>query len=263
MSKPWTCVELKILRDVYLREGANAATNALPGRSLAAVYNQAAKYSLVSPVCRSSVRLQSRWTPSPFVDERIRALYAQSPQKDTLHTLSRQTGYPHWWLKKRALALGVAKLRRKEPPWSEAEIELLAEVGHLCLDRQAKRFRAHGFCRTATAIAVMRKRRGYAVADSDILSATGLARALGVDGKTVTRWISRGWLAATRKGTDRLAVQGGDIWQIRPADARRFIVEYTAHVPIERANKFWLVDLLSGDHRRKGGREAPDREDVA
>ena len=37
-------------------------------------------------------------------------------------------------------------------------------------------------------------------------------------------------------------------WSIRPKDVRRFLREYTAHVDLSNADKYWLVDLLAGEH---------------
>ncbi|MDR9502676.1 MAG: hypothetical protein RI601_12865, partial [Desulfurivibrionaceae bacterium] len=107
-------------------------------------------------------------------------------------------------------------------------------------------FRNNGHQRSATAIAVKRVRLKCDTIDIDNYTATQLAGELGVDIKTVTRWIEKGWLTATRKGTKRTAAQGGDQWHIKRKHIREFIIESIGIIDIRKVDKVWLVDILTG-----------------
>src|SRR3546814_1003769 len=70
--------------------------------------------------------------------------------------------------------------------------------------------RRRGFQRTVTAVVVKTKRLALDRTDVDHFTATALAGVMGVDAKTVTRWIEVAGLKAERRGTDRTAAQGGE-----------------------------------------------------
>ncbi|KKK66329.1 hypothetical protein LCGC14_2965200 [marine sediment metagenome] len=56
----------------------------------------------------------------------------------------------------------------------------------------------------------------------------------------------KGWLKVDRRGTERTPVQGGDMWWIRYAEVRRFVVDNAVAVDIRKVDKFWFIDLLAG-----------------
>ncbi|WP_420133971.1 hypothetical protein [Rhodopseudomonas sp.] len=105
-----------------------------------------------------------------------------------------------------------------------------------------------GYQRTSTAILVKLKRHGGGTgknADLDHYTAGALAVLFGVDGKTVSGWIARGWLKAQRRGTARTAAQGGDEWSIHRRAVRAFVIDNIASVDFRKLDKFWLVELLT------------------
>jgi hypothetical protein len=164
---------------------------------------------------------------------------------------------PVWIVYRRALELGCIVPTRKEPPWSKAEEELLESLSHLNPHDIAKRFRAAGYSRTPTAIAVRRKRMmiyaGQARQDEGVYTSRQLAVALGIDAHAIGTWIAKGWLKATRAGTQRTDAQNGDHWSIQAKDIRQFIIDYTAHVNFSKLDKYWLVDLLAPGGSKKAG----------
>jgi hypothetical protein len=88
------------------------------------------------------------------------------------------------------------------------------------------------------------------------MSAHQTAECFGVDAKTVTRWISLGLLRADRRGTERVAEQGGDMWFIREKYLRRFVLENLNQVDLRKVDKYWFVDLITGGD---SGQTAADR----
>lgn len=181
-----------------------------------------------------------------FIDKQISLLYQQRIEKGAVAAFSRRFGISRHQVRRRALQLGVVQQTRKEPPWSEPELELLETHYHKNPENLRAIFRRRGYIRTATAISVKRKRLGLTIAGADIYSATGLAKVMGIDSNVITRWIDKGLLRATRKGTSRTPQQGGDSWQITHKAVRDFIADNVALVDIRKADKFWLVDLLVG-----------------
>ena len=92
------------------------------------------------------------------------------------------------------------------------------------------------------------------------LSATAVAKILGVDGKTVTVWLLKGWLKAVKRPTRRLAQQGGDPWSVERAELRRFIAENPERIDLRKVDKLAFVELLVGPTEPPNGRAgAPKR----
>ncbi len=184
--------------------------------------------------------------PQQRLDTLIRDLYSKPQPRGAVKTFADKYGMPRHQVRSRALAIGAVQQTRKEPPWSDAEIELLESHYWKNPDNIRQIMSRRGYKRTATAISVKRKRLHLFVADcDDVFTATGLSNIMGIDAKTVTRWIEKGWLKAKKKGTERTERQGGDMWQISRKDLKRFIKENVAVVEIHKADKFWLVDLLA------------------
>jgi excisionase family DNA binding protein len=126
-------------------------------------------------------------------------------------------GRPRWWVSRRALELGLRQPTKREPPWTDAELELLESLSHHRINTIRRKLKSHGYTRSDAAIAVKLKREGISLRMSrdlaGIYSATSAAKLLGVDAKTIQRWIQAEGLPASRAGTARTAVQGGDEWR--------------------------------------------------
>lgn len=238
----WTMPEIAIIREVYPNGGVEACMERLPRRTRSGIQQQAAKLRVLAPAANRKV---FRWRSSEFIDAAICRYYQGAPRRNGVRELAERLGRPKWWVSKRARDLGLMDVRFKEPDWSEAELELLGEHFHKNPDVVVKIFAKHGFTRTGTAIAIKRKRSGYRMEDAPVYSARGLARAMGVDVKTITRWISLGLLRAKHRGTRRCEAQGGDMYEIKPIAVRDFLINHTAHFDHRKADKFWLVDVLT------------------
>jgi hypothetical protein len=186
-------------------------------------------------------------------DRMIRDFYATRRLADcdaNIRALCQRMGWPRGVIYKRAVELGVARPRKKEPPWSTEEMDLLEEHAHKNLNAIVEILQRHGYKRTAIAVATRRNRYLAGVTDARIgagrYSARAAAVVMGVSENSIRNWIKQGMLRATRRGTARVETQGGDEWEITQPALREFVIEYTAHVPFQRVDKFWLVDLLVG-----------------
>lgn len=241
----WTTPEIKIIKEHYPAGGAAACAALLPNRTIKAIQQQA---RLNQVYYRDhQPRPRRLWSSTAQIDRAIAAAYARPADKADLKRLAADLGRPYWWIKKRAMLLGLAQARlsdNREPEWSAAEVALLEKHAHKMPDVIARIFRANGYRRTATAIVVKRRRLGCDTVDIDHYTVNQLAREFGIDSHVVTRWIDKGWLKAERRGTKRVAVQGGDQWWIKRRHVRDFVAESVAVIDLRKVDKVWFVDLL-------------------
>lgn len=251
----WTGREEKLLRQHYPAGGLNACLPVLAGRSASSIYQRAGQLGLRSPVAPAE---RQNWTGSEAIDAVIRRAYQTTPTKGDVQRLAKTVGRPRWWVSKRASALGLVTPRFKAPRWTEAENELIESMAHRNPATIRRALKARGYERTETAIIVQLKRLGATREDPDHFTGCGLASVMGVDAKTVSGWIVKGWLRAKRRGTERVTAQGGDEWWIHRRDVRSFIVENVAAVDLRKVDKFWFVDLLADSTAR-----APDQKAAA
>lgn len=241
----WTTTEERVLRANYATQGLEGCLSLLPGRTAASIYGRAGKLGLTGPQRAPYDFRRQRWTPSDAIDAVIRRLYPTCTKKLDVTRLAKTVGRPRWWVSKRAVALGLVAPRFKTPDWSAEELVIVLEKPWLGLRAIQRRLAARGYRRSETAIKVRLTREGADRQDPHHFSACGLAKLMGVDSKVVTGWIAKGWLAAKRRGTDRVATQGGDSWWIHTRAIRSFIVGNAAAIDIRKVDKFWFIDLLA------------------
>lgn len=244
----WTTRELAVLDEHYRRGGLDAAREALPHRTPAAIY-QKATGKLGIKLGRRNVR-GAWWIKNAAIDELLREAYARPAGEQDLNALAKRVDRPRWWLSKRALALGFKAPRFAEPDWTQEEITLLHETAHVTPTCAARKFKARGFARSETAIVVKRKRESCRPSDNGYYTATQLAELLGIRcAKTITRAIIAGDLVAERRGTTRTDSQGGDHWWIRERDLRAYIVAHPLRIDLRKipaASATWFIGLLAG-----------------
>lgn len=242
----WSEKELQILRDHFEQKGAQFCRGKLPRRSTQAIYLAARKLGLKGVLKNEHRRTVHR--NDPELDARILEEWPKLSGKlrGEVTGLADRLNVPRWWLSKRALALGLAIPRfRKEPNWSAAEIDLLKRIPLSNVEVAARVFRDHGFSRTPASIMNKAKRLAVSRRYSETLSATAAAKILGVDGKTFTLWIAKGFLKATKRETRRLPQQGGHPWSIDRGDFRQFIIKHLEQIDFRKVDKFALVDILT------------------
>lgn len=244
----WTTREEAVLRENYERLGVTGCLPLLPERSASSIYQHACIIGLRRAGRATHNFRKQIWKASPQIDAVITRVVQGPPSRTMMKDLARTLNRPRWWVSKRAQKLGLVAPRFKESPWSEAELELAAANAQRSAKVIRKLLLAKGFKRTETAILVKLKRDGFATgknADANHYTALSLAKAFGIDNKTVTRWITIGLLRARRRGTARVAVQGGDEWWIARSDVRAFVIANVHAVDFRKLDKVWLVDLLA------------------
>lgn len=194
--------------------------------------------------CRAARRgRQRRYKTNERIDDAIIDLYTNFQGRQAIKDFAAKIRWPYWQVKKRARELGLAKT--KEKPWNDAELAILERFAWQCPQRIRLRLKAAGFSRTETAIQVKLKRTGYKQG-GEFYTARGLASAFGCDCKTITRWISLGFLKAQKRGTARTEAQGGDMWLIKERDVKRFILENPMVFDLRKVDQLWFLNLITG-----------------
>lgn len=247
--KPWTLAEERVLRQHYVDGGVEECLERLPHRSIASIYGRARHLGLKTQVKFTE---RKQWPNSEHIDNAIREVYQSTPTKGGVLALAGRLMRPRWWVSKRARDLGLTVPRFKEPEWCAAEEELLAINAHKSLCRIAHIFRRNGYTRTAVAIGIRRKRLQLGPRlnpDPDRSPANHVAKLMGVDPKTVTRWIEMEGLPAKRAGTKRTPQQGGDMWHINMKDLRAWVADHAVQVDLRKVDRFWFIDLMMGRYR--------------
>ena len=246
---PWTTLELRTLRELYPDLGPARMSEQLPRRSRSSISSMASLHGVrFLGVRRRTLGRGKKWAASAALDEALARIYQRAAgEKRSVKDLAEETGYPHWWLKRRAARLGLARPLSKAPPWSEDELDLLRRWhGHDLVVIQRKLSEA-GFHRTTAAMGVVRKRRGLGPRPAGRYTACELGKLLGVDGSTVAGWCRNGWLEAEQRGTRRSSVQGGDMWWISHAAVREFVASNPHRVDLRKVQDAeWFIDLLAG-----------------
>jgi hypothetical protein len=238
----WTEAEDAVVRQHYPTGGAAACLPGLPNRGIGAVYQRAGKLGLKGQHYSPAGRKRREYPAD--IDDRIREAWPTLQGKGATNAWADEIGLPRWWLTKRATALGLTKAHKKEPPWTQTEIDLMHKVPLHDPMRCSRIFREHGFSRSPTAITVKAKRIDLSRRYRATLSATSTAKILGIDAKTFTRMILTGEIPAEKRQTQRLPQQGGDPWSIKREDLRAYIIEHLERIDIRKVEKFAFVDLL-------------------
>jgi hypothetical protein len=241
----WTNKEVAIVREHYERLGPEGLLPLLPRRTVGSIYQKGKALGLTTPLGSCGKGLYRRWASTPHIDDAIRRLYQAPPTRGAVKAFAASIARPRAWVTVRAIELGVAVTRFKEPPWTAEEIEYAMANAHRTPRFVSRSMRSRGWHRTPTAIKVKLKRLGACTEDPDHYTARGLAVLFGVDSKTVCLWITRGWLKAKRRGTERTEAQHGDQWWIHRREVRSFIVENAGIVDLRKVDRVWFIDLLA------------------
>lgn len=196
--------------------------------------------------------LASDWTQEQ--DDLIRWAYATralSDRRARVPVVKAKTGRTNEQCYCRALQLGCTyPLTPQRKFWTPAEDELMEQCAHLSPPAMSKRLKKHGYRRSESAIINRRQQMGLNYRehrrDAGIYTADDAAEVLGVNGPMVGLFIKRGWLNAKKTGD-----ASTHAWHITARDLRSFVINYTAYVRFDKADKYFLVELLCPDQGRK------------
>ena len=189
---------------------------------------------------------------SPDADEQIRAAYQEKVGMEScaqghhpVRDLAKKLGVPRWKITRRAQGLGLITKKKKEPSWTEKELKILESQSRFTPETIQRKLKENGYARSVVGIVLKRQRMRF-IGNINGQTACNLALCFGVDCKTITRWISKGFLKAQKRNTHRTSAQGGDTYYIKDKWVRDFIIESVDVIDIRKADKYWLVDLLAG-----------------
>lgn len=244
----WKTSEIAIVKAHYERIGPTGLLSMLPGRSYEAIAQRGRLLGLDAPSRAGHTPGVPRRSWAHLIDDHfdavVRRMYHQPPRRGLVQETARALGVPRAVILARAVTLGIALPKSKEPPWTQAEERILEEHAHKVPVVVQRALAAAGFKRTASAIARRRQRLKLDTSDPDHLTARQLAQAMGVDGSTVAYWIDRHGLKASRRGTERTAAQGGDMYSIATKDFRRWMAANRQFIDLRKVDRHWFLGLV-------------------
>lgn len=145
----------------------------------------------------------------------------------------------------------IGRLPRTIGVWSNDEDEILRSNNTVTIKDLCRILMLKGYSRTPAAIEARRQVLRLTI-NPDIdgnYSANAVALGMGIRPDQVTIWIRRGWLIAVRPVGP--SPHMGCAWIITPSDLRKFIIEYVTYVTLTKADKYFLVDILTGYSSQK------------
>ena len=176
--------------------------------------------------------------------ERIKQVYQTMTGRGEVNDLADELGLPRWKIGRYATHQGWVAKQKKAPDWNEGELSILERSAHCCPEIIQRRLKNVGFKRSVIGIVLKRKRMRF-LQNLHGQSARSVAECFGVDDHVIARWIKLGALKARRRGTNRTSKQGGDHWFIKDLWIKQFVVNYISEIDVRKADKYWLVDLLT------------------
>jgi hypothetical protein len=183
---------------------------------------------------------------TPELHEKIKRLYQNKTEcSGEVRDFAKKHRLPRWKISRYAITNGWIAKQKKEPDWSEKELELLERSAHQDPEVIRRNLKKAGFTRSVTGISLKRRRMRF-LQNLPGQSAQMLAMCLGEDVHFILKQIRLGRLKAQRRIQKRTPQQGGNAYLIRDKDAREFIVSYPELIDLRKVDKFWFIDLLAG-----------------
>jgi len=178
--------------------------------------------------------------------DKIKVLYQNRVEcSGEIGEFADQHNIPRWKLSRYAIRQGWIEKERKEPPWSEDELEILERQSKHCPEVIQRRLKAAGFIRSVTGIVIKRKRMRF-LSNLNGITSQQLAHCLGVDVHFVLRAIRAGEIHAQVRQDKRTTQQGGHMHYITDPSIKKFIVENIHKINLKKVDKYWLIDILTG-----------------
>lgn len=244
----WTTQEYAIVDATYPESGSTGAIAALiqAGYTRTPAQVKAAAHRRGLRCHKGYVKFQG----NPMIDRAIISAYQRRHrgEKGAIKACAQRWGVTYGWLRWRALHLGVVKPMAARM-WSAEEESILAETIDMGLKFAQARLRAAGYQRSQSAILEHKWVLDIQAEHPDLLTAAGVARMLGVEGKTVGRWIRGHGLNARKRRLQTPADVDGDPqnWAIHRADLAKFLRDHPTLWDLRRVNDhFWVLELLAG-----------------
>ena len=185
------------------------------------------------------------WTPE--IDAEIRCAY-RSGRYGACKAMATKYGLSTSYISFRASVLGCTRLRapsKRYPAWTPEQDRVLEKHGHEPVAALAKRLRKVGPARSVSQIyrrAAVLSARGdierLGVLRDGYYSLDDIAAGMGFSRDVPHRWVQSGVLRAKKAGGQ---------WAVKVRDLRMFLIKNVILYELGRVDKFWFVDVLSGD----------------
>lgn len=185
---------------------------------------------------------------TPEIDQAICIAYQSSSYGDgSISAAIKKTGLSAGALHRRAMKLGVATVKANRIRWDKAQLKLLEDNAHLPIKQlQAKFLKVCRVSRTESSIISMMREKGITITqsrlDAGIYPAAELARLMGVNPNTPIYWIKIGILKATKRPGIKITE-----YEITEEAIKDMLINCTAAINFARIDKYWLVDVLTGE----------------
>ncbi|MBW3671478.1 MAG: hypothetical protein KY432_07370 [Acidobacteria bacterium] len=189
---------------------------------------------------RGGKKKKYEWTPER--DQILREEY-DGTIKGRAAEIGQRLGFPGWVVRKRASLLGLTRpADRRE--WTEQETAFLGDhAGTRTVRWIAKRLE-----RSDASVVLKLKRLGISRAIRDgTYTLRELEECFGVDHHSIDRWIARGLLKGSRRGTDR----PNDTWSFTDEQILAFIIENPTTFDLRKVDQLWFMDLLTSPEARR------------
>ena len=156
-----------------------------------------------------------------------------------IRELVRQTGFPHWYIKRQARRLGLSMTQDRRP-WTHEELEILDRLlGKVSAATIARRLK-----RTETSVVMKIKAIGHSRRVSEGCTMRDLEECLGEDHHKIQKWIANGCLRDRLQGTRRHNGNGHDIHRFSEKDLLAFIRRHPEEINLGKVDQLWFLDLL-------------------
>lgn len=172
------------------------------------------------------------------IDDLIRATYTSNPNFTTIDEFAKSIGKPRWWVSRRAGELGLARPRLASAPWTKAETDIVDRLGDAGIAGIAAGLKAVGFSRSLGAVAMEMKKQMLSRTPRNAWSARTLAEFMGVNSKTVARWIDAEGLPAEREG---------NAWRVQRVAFKAWLACHRTRFDLRKVDQEWFLALLLDD----------------
>ena len=231
--RAWRSNEVKILMNTYPLSGATGCAEKLPHRGCRAIESKARKLGLKFRETNPSVDAATIHTALleaskkyPNIDAYIAGIVA----------LQLGANINRVMYTARKLGILCSRDNRK---WTNEE-DLVLCANRMDLHANAAKLQTLGYPRTLNAIAARCHVLGLHKENTDCFTVADISSLMGVSESTVRQWISTGRLADAAV----TSLHGACAW--RGTEIKKFLMDNINAWSHEKANKRFLVDVLSG-----------------
>lgn len=239
--RPWTPEACARLREQWLAGQKMADIAADLQRSAAAIAEKARRLGLPR---------KQRWARivvTAEMDQAIREEYA-SARIGMCRRLAKRFNVEIGWIKSRARQLGLTRnTKHYAAPWGPEEdriVENAHEQGGVRF--VAQQLKKAGYHRSLHAVHCRVHILKLRWKNREVYNASQVGEAMGVDSKTVSRWIRLGYLKARKENPSGMSqCEEAHCWLIQYTDLRRFLIDHVSRYRLATCDRFWFVAMLS------------------